>query len=69
MSRKVHGEADKSRSRKRLTEAKERLFRGGDSVREQCDGTRAGVRGEELKRRSVPGESHCLNADAGLDPA
>jgi hypothetical protein len=67
MSGKVNGHAPKSGSRKCLTEAKKLLFRGRESVGEQRDWMRAGVRGEELKRRCVPGEGHGLDTDAGLD--
>ena len=67
VSWEVHGEAREPGGRKRLTETKERLFRGGDAVGKQRDGMRTRACREELKRRSVPGESYGLDADAGLD--
>ena len=68
MSGEVNGDAHKSGGRKRLSEAKERLFGGGHSVGEHRDGMRARDRGEELNRGSVPGKGHRLDTDARLDP-
>jgi hypothetical protein len=67
VSGEINGHAPKSGSRKCLTETKELLFRAGESVRQQRDGMRAWVRGEGLKRRSVPGEGHGLDTDARLE--
>ena len=68
VSRKVHSEAFKSGGCKRLTEAKQRLFRGGDSMGEQRDGMRTGTGGGELKRRGISGKGDDLDGDTGFDP-
>ena len=67
MSGEVNCGAGESGSRQCLTEAKELFFRAGESVGEQRDWMRAGVRGEELKRRRVPGEGHSFDPHAWLD--
>jgi hypothetical protein len=67
MSGEVYDHGHEPGVRKCLPESKELLFRGGESVGEQCDWMRAGVHREELKRRCVPGEGHGLDTHTRLD--
>ena len=66
--RLVNAIANKSGGCERLSVAKERLFRTGVSVGEQCYRMRFRAGRNELKRRCVPGERHFLDADARLNP-
>src|SRR5438034_9249182 len=67
--RLVNAIANKSGGCERLPVAKERLFRAGESMGEQCHRMWSRACRNELKRRRLFGERHFFDADARLDHA